>query len=99
MRKISIDEKKVSLNALELFTRERGLEKCIYECALECILKQKASRSIQLNDTIVQELMDVKKMLEVKSRQIEQKERDLKLREQYMDNQKSKMLQLIRDEF
>ena len=28
-RKVSIDEKKVSLNALELFTRERGLERAL----------------------------------------------------------------------
>jgi hypothetical protein len=38
-RKISIDEKKVSLNALELFTRDRGLEKAYSEVVLECILK------------------------------------------------------------
>lgn len=68
MRKVSIDDKKVSLNALELLTRERGLEKAIQELTQECIMKQKASKSIQLNDTIVQELSDVKKMLDAKSR-------------------------------
>jgi hypothetical protein len=33
MRKVSIDEKKVSLNALELFTRDLGLDKCIKDLA------------------------------------------------------------------
>jgi len=71
----------VSLNALELFTRDLGLDKCIKDLAQDCIMKQKATRSIALNDTIVSELMDVKKMLELKSRQVEQKEKELKAKE------------------
>ena len=74
IRKVSIDERKVSLNALEFFTRERGIEKSLHEVVQECILKQKATKSIQLNDTIVSELMGVQKMLEVKSKQITMKE-------------------------
>ncbi|CDW72779.1 UNKNOWN [Stylonychia lemnae] len=98
VRKVSIDEQKVSLNALELFTRERGIEKCINECAIECILKQKASRSIQLNDTIVQELMDVKNMLEVKSKQIEQREREIKIKEQELQQYKQNIIAFVREE-
>ena len=30
-RKISVDQRKVSLNALELFTRDKGIEKFITE--------------------------------------------------------------------
>lgn len=58
-RKVSIDGKKVSLNALELFTRENGLERCLVELVSDCVLKQKAKKSVQLNDTIMQELLDV----------------------------------------
>jgi hypothetical protein len=36
-RKVSIDEKKVSLNALELLTRERGIEKSISNILQDCI--------------------------------------------------------------
>jgi len=32
-RKISIDERKVSLNALELFTRDQGMERCLRDLA------------------------------------------------------------------
>jgi hypothetical protein len=33
-------------------------------------MRQKAKKSVMLNDTIMQELMDVQKMLEVKNRQL-----------------------------
>lgn len=88
----------MSLNALELFTRDLGLDKCIKDLAQDCIMKQKATRSIALNDTIVSELMDVKKMLELKSRQVEQKEKELKAKEQQLEQQKKAMLQQLKDE-
>jgi hypothetical protein len=53
MRKVSIDGKKVSLNALELWTREKGIERAISDLVGECLLKQKARKSVQLNDTIM----------------------------------------------
>lgn len=69
-RKVSIDGIKVSLNALEIFTRDRGLEKSLVDLISDCLMKQKAKKSVVLNDTIMQELMDVQKMLEIKSKQL-----------------------------
>jgi hypothetical protein len=38
-RKVSIDQKKVSLNALELFTRENGLERALIDVVSDCVLR------------------------------------------------------------
>jgi|LauGreDrversion4_2_1035121.scaffolds.fasta_scaffold1125377_1 hypothetical protein len=67
-RRVSIDGNKVSLNALELLTRENGIERAILDIVSDCLLRQKAKKSVMLNDTIMQELMDVQKMLEVKNK-------------------------------
>ena len=66
--KVSIDQEFVSLNALELFTRKTGLIKSIQTLLEECTTRHRAQRSIKLNDTIVQELSEVKKMLDEKSK-------------------------------
>jgi len=58
-RKVSIDQKKISMNALELFTRDLGLEKPLENLVSDCFLKQKAKKSLHLNDTIMTELLDV----------------------------------------
>jgi hypothetical protein len=39
--KISIDEVNVSINALELFTRENGLENALYGLLNECVNRLK----------------------------------------------------------
>lgn len=65
--KVSIDQVVVSLNALELFSRRKGFERAIKTVLEECLSRHKAQRSIKLNDTIVKELSEVKKMLDAKS--------------------------------
>ena len=57
--KLSIDTKKISLNALELFTRENGLERALVDLIGISLMKEKAKKSIRLNDTIMSELMEV----------------------------------------
>ena len=79
--KVSIDQEVVSLNALELFTRRNGLERAVKALLEECVSRHRAQRSIKLNDTIVQELAEVKKMLDLKSKQLTSRESDLKKRE------------------
>ena len=54
----------------------------------ECVSRYKAQRSIKLNDTIVQELAEVKKMLDAKSKQLTNRENDLKRREQALNREK-----------
>ena len=54
----------------------------------ECVSRYKAQRSIKLNDTIVQELAEVKKMLDAKSKQLANRENDIKRREQALNREK-----------
>lgn len=68
--RVSIDQKTVSLNALEIFTRNKGLVEAVRTLLEDCIGRNKAQQSIRLNDKIVQELQDVKTMLDAKSKKI-----------------------------
>ena len=86
--KVSIDQEVVSLNALELFTRRNGLERAIRTLVEECVTRHRAQRSIKLNDTIVQELSEVKKMLDLKSKQLGAREAEVKKREQALNREK-----------
>ena len=86
--KVSIDQEVVSLNALELFTRRNGLERAVKTLLEECVSRHRAQRSIKLNDTIVQELSEVKKMLDLKSKQLASREAELKKREQALTREK-----------
>jgi hypothetical protein len=54
------------------------------------VLRQKAQRSIQINDTIVEELQEVKVMLDAKSKQLTLREKNLKKRE--LEFEKAKKL-------
>lgn len=99
MRKVSIDGKKVSLNALELWTRDIGLEKGLSEVVSECLLKQKARKSVQLNDTIMQELQEVQSMLEVKSQQLAKRERELATKEKSIKEQSQRAMVAVREEY
>ena len=86
--KVSIDQEVVSLNALELFTRRNGLERAVKTLLEESVSRHRAQRSIKLNDTIVQELSEVKKMLDLKSKQLASREAELKKREQALTREK-----------
>ena len=79
--KVSIDQEFISLNAFELFTRQRGLSRGLSDLLQDVTMRSKAQRSIRLNDTIVAELSEVKQMLDLKSSQINAREADLKKRE------------------
>jgi hypothetical protein len=83
--KLSLDPPRLSLNALNLWTRDLGLECALLSIATECLQKDRAQRSLQLNDTIMNELQDVQRMLESKTRQLAQKESDLKARERLLE--------------
>jgi len=76
------------MNALELFSRRKGLERAIKTLLEECLSRHRAQRSIKLNDTIVQELSEVKKMLDAKSKQLTSLEADLKRREYALNREK-----------
>ena len=83
--KLSIDEEFVSINALELFTRDQGLTKALTNLVQECVAQQKEQLSSQINDTIVSELAEVKQMLDQKSKQLSQQEKTLQKKEKNFD--------------
>lgn len=97
--KLSIDTFKISLNALNLFTRDVGLERALTDLVTDCLFKQKAKKSLQLNDTIMSELLEVQKMLESKSKQVAQKEQEVKNRERMLEMHKQRAIQAVRDEY
>ena len=68
MNKVSIDQKVISLNALQLFSRKEGLRTAIRELFQETTHRLRKSNYIRLNDEIVSELSDVKAMLDQKSK-------------------------------
>ena len=78
--KVSLDGEFVSLNALEIWTKEKGLELCVWDLVEECEQREKAKQSARLNDQIVQELMGVKEILDSKNKALGNKERALKTR-------------------
>ena len=86
--RVSIDQDVVYLNALELFSRKKGLKSAIRSLMEDALSRHRAQRSLKLNDTIVSELADVKKMLDAKSEQIAQREKELKKRESLLQKQK-----------
>lgn len=79
--KLSIDEEYVSINALELFTREDGLSKAIRNLVQDCIARQKQQMTSEINDTIVSELAEVKEMLDLKAKQLAKQEKALRKKE------------------
>ena len=64
INKVSIDQSTVSMSAFELFTRQKGLRRPLANLFSEVVMRHKAARSMRLNDTIVQELAEVKAMLD-----------------------------------
>ena len=54
---------------------------------------------MQLNDTIMSELLEVQKMLESKSKQVAQREQELKNREKMLEVHKQRAIEAVRDEY
>jgi hypothetical protein len=77
INKVSIDQESVSMNAFELFTRQRGLQLPLQNLFGEVVMRHKANRSVRLNNTIVNELSEVKLMLDDKRKDITTKEAEL----------------------
>ena len=58
------------MNALELMTRENGIEHALGEIIKESYNKVKARKDHKLKDVIMEELIEVQKMLDAKNRAI-----------------------------
>ena len=69
-RKVSIDSRRLSLNALELLTRENGLEHALGDIVREAYEQVKAKKASKLKDVIMQELIEVQKMLDARNKAI-----------------------------
>jgi hypothetical protein len=68
--KLSIDQNQVSINALELFTRQKGLKQAMIDILEQIVGEYKIQNKVQLNQEIVSELSEVKQMLDIKSQQL-----------------------------
>lgn len=103
--KVSIDEQSVSLNALELFTRTteesgtRGLRKAVQELVSECISRMKLQRTNEINDTIVSELAEVKQMLDLKQKSLQQQEKAIHKKQILLEGQKREFAKKMEQEY
>lgn len=75
---LSLDPEKnaISLNALEIFTRDKGLKSSVADLA-GASLKRELSDKAELNQTILEELLQLKEMLEHKTADLSEKEASL----------------------
>ena len=81
----------ISLNALELLTRDSGLErfmKMIFNRVDESIKENKA----QINEEILQHVTEIKEMLDKKSAELDKRESKLSIREHKLDRLESVIL-------
>lgn len=97
--KISLDDEFVSHNALELFTRDTGLQSSIYSILTECVSRLKQQKSNLINDTIVSELQEVKEMLDQKSANLNHQEKNLRKKEQQFEKDKRAWVRKMDDEY
>ena len=94
--KISVDSQTLSLNALELFTRNKGLEAAIKGIAnefAEDIITQEANGGINF----AEEVNQLKDMLSKKRKALESKEIYLREKENQLDQEKSRFMQTINE--
>lgn len=66
-QQLSVDQQTVSVNSFELLTRKAGLKLALAQILSDCLQRHKHERSTMLNDTIVNELTDVKACLDKKA--------------------------------
>jgi len=96
--KISVDDQFVSLHALQVCTRDKGMNQLIADLIQEIIQKHQAQKSMMINDSIVTELMDVKAMLEKRRKELDDKEARLKRKEQEFQKEKVNAMKAMRGE-
>ena len=97
--RVSIDQKTVSLNALEIFTRNKGLLEAVKGMLVDGIGRNKQQQSIRLNDKIVQELSDVKSLLDGKSKKITKQEQELKQKQRDFERQKQETIKHLENAY
>lgn len=77
MRLLTTEKDTISLNALELCTRDGGLTGLIEDIFEEIQHELKRQENIKVNSAIVDELESVKTMLDKKTLSLQKKEKDL----------------------
>jgi len=96
LNSISVDSEQrfISFNALELFTRKQGLKKSINQVQLQTEEKLRESKQ-QLNENIYNELVGIKEMLDRKTSELNQREKELKAMQEDLTRKESAMLQEV----
>jgi len=88
------DKKTISLNALEIFTRDKGLQGSISELAGSSLKKELTDKT-ELNNAILEELLQLKEMLEVKSADLADREASLDDWESQIEDRESSLMEQI----
>ncbi|CAG9324495.1 unnamed protein product [Blepharisma stoltei] len=89
-------QKTISLNALEIFTRDQGLENSIAALKTQIIENIQDSKK-QINAQIVDELMDIKDALDIKSQELDQREEEVSFKEKEILDREENLMSDIQE--
>jgi len=93
------DEEVVSLNALEVNTKKKGLYDFVFSIAMEAEGETKKKKNMQINEAIVEELSAVTQMLDSKKLELTAYERRLREYEQSLIEREERMRASIHSEY
>ena len=93
------DEEVVSLNALEVNTKKKGLYDFVFNLAMEAEGEIKAKKNVKINEAIVEELSIVTQMLDQKKEELAAYERRLREYEESLIDREERMKESIHNEY
>jgi len=93
------DETSLSLNALEVHTKSKGLYNFVFDLAMEAQSMMKIKENNKINEAILEELNAVSKMLNCKRQELLEYEQRLKDYERSLGEREEKMKMLLQSEY
>ncbi|EAS00326.2 endo-1,4-beta-xylanase xylA, putative (macronuclear) [Tetrahymena thermophila SB210] len=93
------DEEKISLNALQIFTKDGGLRERITSIAQSIKNDSKQREKDNINRKIFQEINSLSKILEQKSKELAKKEKSLIEREQNLKQKEQDFKSILKGEY
>ncbi|KAL4503305.1 hypothetical protein ABPG72_000911 [Tetrahymena utriculariae] len=93
------DEEKISLNALQIFTKDGGLRERITSIAQSIKNDSKQREKENINKKIFQEINSLSKILEQKSKELAKKEKSLIEREQNLKQKEQDFKSILKGEY
>lgn len=93
------DEKTLSLNALEVNTKNKGLYNFVYDLAMEAQSMSKIKQDNKLNEAILHELSEVSKMMTKKREELMEYENRLREYERELNEREANMKKQLQIEY